>query len=365
MSKHSKAREIARLRLQVQGISQPRFETPESVVHWLGAVQSQEYGPAKWSVGQRMHAATDARLERAVAEGTILRTHVPRPTWHFILPADIRWMLELTAPRVRTMLASYDRKLELDDAVYARSNAVIAQAVEGGNHLTRTEIAAVLESAGLTARGQRLGHLVARAELDRVICSGAPRGKQQTYASFDERAPGAPSLDRDEALAELTRRYFTSHGPATVKDFRWWSSLKSADAKRGLDIVGSELERASIDGRDYWFAEPQPATRRVRPRAHLLQGYDEYIVAYTESRHVLNVDGLLGPAPKGAVSYLHACILDGQVIGHWRHRAGTTAVEVRLLKPLDRTARKTLEDATAAYGRFLDVPVTLRLVESA
>lgn len=354
-----KAREIAKLRLHTQRVSHPRFDTPESVVHWLGAVQSQEYTPAKWSIGQRMRRATDVLLDRAIADGKILRTHVLRPTWHFVLPADIRWMLELSVPRVRTMLASYDRKLSLDDAVYAMSNDLIARAVEDGNHLTRTEIGTVLSSAGLSAKGQRLGHLVVRAELDRVICSGKPRGKQQTYALFDERAPDAPSLARDEALAELTRRYFTSHGPATLKDFRWWASLRAADAKRGLDIVGSELDRAVIADRDYWFAEPTPALRNARLRAHLLQAYDEYIVAYTESRYVLNVTGLVNMTPQCAVSFPHAVIMDGQVVGRWRRRAGTPRVDVRLARALNRAEQRVLEDAVAQYGRFVETPTTL------
>lgn len=358
MSPGTKAGEIARLRLRVQGVSPSLLDTPESVVHWLGAVQSQEYGPAKWSIGQRTRAATAALLDDAISGGRILRTHILRPTWHFVLPADIRWMLELTAPRVRTMLASYDSKLSLDDAVYARSNELIARAVEGGNHLTRTEVAAALANAGLSAKGQRLGHLMVRAELDQVICSGEPRGKQQTYASFDERAPDAPSLGREEALAELTRRYFTSHGPATLKDFRWWASLKAADAKRGLDMVRPELEHVAIAGREYWFAESTPASRNAGRRAHLLQGYDEYIVGYTESRDVLNVDGLVDPIPQGAVSFTHAVVLDGQVVGRWRHRAGTAMVEARLARRLDRGEERAVEEAAKRYGRFIGTPLT-------
>ncbi len=210
-------------RLHNQLLIQHPFDQPNEVVAWLGAVQAQEYGHAKWALGMRLPGATDVDVERAIAEGSILRTHVMRPTWHFVTSADIRWMLELTGPRVHALNAYYYRQQGLDDALFARSNAVLAKALAGGNYLTRPELQAALAGAGIVADGGlRASYLMMRAELDMLICSGPRRGKQFTYALLDERAPAASSLPRDEALAELTRRYFTSHGPATLKDFAWW-----------------------------------------------------------------------------------------------------------------------------------------------
>ena len=166
----------------------------------------------------------------------------------FVTPADIRWLLELTAPRVRATMAHYDRQLELDDALYLRSNAAIARALAGGQYRTRAELGTTLAAAGLAAEGQRLGHIVMRAELDGVICSGAPaRQAVHLCAAGGACATGA-DVNRDEALAELTRRYFISHGPATVRDFVWWSGLTVADAKAGLALVGADLSQEEIDG---------------------------------------------------------------------------------------------------------------------
>jgi hypothetical protein len=212
--------EIAHQRLHNQLISRQTFEKAGDVVGWLGAVQAQDYAAAKWAVGQRVQEATDVAIDRAFADGAILRTHVMRPTWHFVTPADIRWMLQLTAPRVNALNASYYRQRALDDDIFKRSNAILAKALQGGKQLTRTELASVLQQAGIaTGDLLRLTYLMIRAELDGVLCSGARRGKQFTYALLDEQAPQAKSLERDEALAELTRRYFTSHGPATLQDF--------------------------------------------------------------------------------------------------------------------------------------------------
>lgn len=208
--------EIAGRRLLSQGLSGAPFRRATEVVGWLGAVQSQEYVVAKWSVGQRSSGLSDAAMDAALADGTLVRTHVLRPTWHFVTAADVRWLLALTGPRVLAGNASYHRKFGLEQEAFARSNALLAQAVAGGAELTRKEVAAVL--AAITTDNIAVGFLLMHAELTGVITSGGLKGKQRTYASFAERVPPAPELARDEALAELTRRYFTSHGPATRAD---------------------------------------------------------------------------------------------------------------------------------------------------
>src|SRR5438034_1155848 len=240
---------IAHQRLHNQFITQQTFEKAGDVLRWLGAVQAQDYAAAKWALGLRTQNSTDNLIEQAFTDGTILRTHVMRPTWHFVLPADIRWMLALTAPRVLSTIAYYDRTLELDDAVFTQSNAVLAKALQGGKQLTRTELVSVLQQAGIaTDNLQRIGHILMHAELDGIICSGARRSKQFTYALLDERAPQAGTLDCEEALAEFARRYFTSHGPATLQDFVWWSGLTVDDARACLEMVTSQLMHEVVDG---------------------------------------------------------------------------------------------------------------------
>jgi hypothetical protein len=196
-----------------------------------------------------------------------------------------------------------------------------------------------------------------------VVCSGVPRGKQNSYALVTERAPDAVQMDPDEALAELTRRYFVSHGPATSKDFRWWSSLTAAAAKRGLEMLAGELEREEVGKVEFWRGreEPPPPAREM-PAAHLLQGYDEYIVGYTESRHVLDIAGLARAVP-GTIPFYHAVIVDGQVVGHWRRqlRGGEMVVEMRLLRELEGDERAQVERAVERYAAFAGLPARLRV----
>lgn len=229
--------DILRQRLWNQRVAGSPFDAPETMVRALVGVQSQDYPGARWSVGQRTRDCTDADVARAYDDGKILRTHLLRPTWHFVAPDDIRWILELTAPRVHALNAPYYRKFGLDGAVLARAQGVIEGALGGGEGRTRAELAATLAGAGIVVEGLGLSYTMMHAELEGLICSGANRGKQQTYALLEARAPGARSLPREEALAELTRRFFVGHGPATLKDYVWWAGLSVAEAKRGVESV--------------------------------------------------------------------------------------------------------------------------------
>jgi hypothetical protein len=358
---------IAQRRLANQGITSPRFGSPEAVVGWLGAVQAQEYDVAKWSLGQRAIAETDVSVERALAEGRILRTHALRPTWHFVLPADIRWLLGLTAPLTRRMMSYYDQRLELDAATYHRSNALIEQALSETPVLTRSEVAALLAVGGIEASGQRLAHLMFDAELSCLVCSGPRRGKQQTYALLSERAPNAKSLTRDESLAELARRFFSSHGPATSRDFASWTGLTIGDARRALAMLGSDAESCEVDGRTYWRAGEQEAAGLdtiASQRAHLLQGYDEYIMGYSESRDVFGYGGR-GTLPPGWRPMTHAVIVDGLVAGHWRRTVTPklVTVDLQLYRQLRMREHDDVEAAVERYGAFAGVPAAIGGIE--
>jgi hypothetical protein len=272
--------EIARQRLHNQRLSSAGLKKPGDLVKWMGAVQAQDYYGAKWALGQRIQAATDDDIEKAFAVGEILRTHVMRPTWHFVAPADIRWLLKLTAPRVNAASAYSFRKLELDDAVFRRSNKALASALQGGKHLTREALRTVLKRARIAGDDLlRFNHMLIRAELDGLICSGPRHGKQFTYALLDERVPQAKALSRDEALAELTQRYFASHGPATSSDFMWWSGLSAIDVKRGLEMARSHLVEEVIGGKIYWRPASTRGVTRAAGAAYLLPTFDEYLIA--------------------------------------------------------------------------------------
>jgi hypothetical protein len=358
-----KSRDIARLRMHNQFLWGEPLGSPEQVVHHLAALQAQEYPFAKWSVAQRSAGVDDAAMQKAFDDGTILRTHILRPTWHFVLPADIRWMMSISAPRVKGLMAHYDRKLELDDTLFATSNRAIAKAISKRGHLTRKEIAEVLGRAGIEASGQRLGHIVMRAELDAVICSGAMRGKQHTYALVDERAPGA-ALPEDDAFAELARRYFTARGPATVKDFARWGSFTIAQAARALEAVSPALEHEVVGGRTYWFAGTAPGRRSPTRRADLVQLYDETIMGYFESRDVLAA--ATAALPVEQVAFPHAILLDGRLVGRWSlvRARDSIVVEASLDRPPNAAEERALDAATSRYARFLGRPATLEIVKS-
>ena len=231
------------------------FHKPTDVLKWLGAVQAQDFYGAKWALGLRLRDATDELIEKAFSDGEIIRTHVMRPTWHFVAASDIRWLLKLTAPRVNMTARNYYRKFELDDGVFKRINRALERALGGGRQLTRQELRTAINKAGIPCDDLlRFTFILLRAELDALICSGARSGKQFTYALFDERVPDTKTLSKDEALAELARRYFTSRGPATLRDFVWWSGLSTTDARTGLALIQGSLSKEKIDSEDYWFS---------------------------------------------------------------------------------------------------------------
>ncbi|HSL43751.1 MAG TPA: winged helix DNA-binding domain-containing protein [Anaerolineales bacterium] len=351
--------EVIRLRLHNQLLSQSNYSQPAEVVEWLGPVQSQDYAGAKWALAQRLEdPTTDAAIEKAFNEGKILRTHMMRPTWHFVTPTDICWMLELTAPRVRVAMAHMDRQLGLDRAIIKRSNATLKKALQGNQQLMRSELGPILEKAGVSVEGYRLGQLMGHAELDGVICSGARKGKQFTYALLEERAPHARKLQRDEALAELTRRYFRSHGPATLQDFVWWSGLTMTDARKGLEAVNSEFEQEVVDDRTYWFAASTSGKRRSA-RAHLLSSYDEYTVGYRDRSAIFDVShtGKLSAFRESVLTQV--ILIDGEISGTWKRtiRKSKVTVELAPFTELTSAHNQAVLAAAHRYGTFLDLPV--------
>jgi hypothetical protein len=355
---HMTAFDIVRQRLHNQHLLGAPFARPEEVVQWFGAVQAQEYPGATWGIAQRMDGLTQAAIDRAFAEGAILRTHAMRPTWHFVTPADIRWLLRLTSPRVHAVNASYYRKLGLEAGVLERSATALTNALRDGRHLTRGELAAALEQAGITRATDdrlRLAYLVMHAELEGLICSGAMRGRQHTYALLDERVPAATILDREQALAELTRRYFTSHGPSTVKDFAWWSGLATADVRAGLELNRSQLETATIEGQTYWFRPDAATSPAASPIAHLLPAYDEYTIAYKEHSAILEPDYReLIVAAFGIV-----IVIDGRIVGAWKRVVEKHRVLLALspFRALAEAEQQALAQAVQRYSAFLGKPV--------
>ncbi len=347
-----KSRDIITLRLKNQQLTDTSFTTPADLVQWLGAVQAQDYAAAKWALANRLTQPVETDIEKAIDDGKILRTHVLRPTWHFVSPDDIRWMIALTEPRISAFSAKYFRDLQLDKTVLKRSNKIIVKALQSGKHLTRKELGDTLTKAGIATNELRLTHIVFRAELDQLICNGAKRGKQFTYALLEQRAPNAKVLKQDEALAELSRRYFASRGPATAKDFTWWSGLSPGDARKGIEIIKSQLESEEVNGQIYLSVSSNALKQTKKQTIHLLPSYDEYTVAYNDRTLVLDPEF----ASKGGNGIFNPnIVVDGQVKGTWRRELKNDKVvmDISFFSPASKSIQQKVSSAATRYANFL------------
>ena len=320
-------------------------------------------------------------MEQALSDGRILRTHILRPTWHFVHREDLRWLTALSAPRLHQGNGGMYRRTGIDAAAADRSGQVLAEAVRGGRHLTREQLAARLHDAGFAATGFGLAYLIMHAEVSGILASGSPvrspgGALKQTYALFDERVPPGPAvpLTRAEALSELVRRYFTSRGPATVKDCADWSGLTMADVRLGLQeslaATPETLATSVIDGVVHYFdagTDGVNAASAAGPRIDLIQCYDEYVMGYSATRHYL---GGSAPAFPVAGAPMHVVLLDGRMAGSWRHTmsAGRCELDIRLFAAADpapgvtpdsagdRAVGDAVQDAVDRYGAFLGIP---------
>lgn len=349
---------IPQRRLAGQLVTNPVASLVEAVA-WLGAVQAQDYGLSPWALGLRSQGATAAMVDRAVADGSIVRTHAFRGTWQYIARDDARWMLALVADRVVKGSAARYRAMGLDERTLRRAEDVLRDATGGGAQLTRAEIAAALQRARIATDGHRLSHIIGRAELDAVICSGGRRGKQPTYAAFDERVPQAAARSRDSAFAELARRFFRSRGPATMRDFLWWTGLAAAEVRAGHAAIAGELACADVDGATYWWHRDAARGRsRTASIAHLLPAFDEYLIGYSDRCDVLHPDHVR--AINNGGGFLAAIVVvDGHVAGTWSRsfeRAGLT-IDLAPLRAWKRAARAAITEAAERYAAFVASPL--------
>lgn len=346
-------------RLVNQQIAGTNFSKPEEMVGWLGAVQAQEYAMSKWAIGLRMAGLKDADVEKAFNEGKILRTHVLRPTWHFVTREDIRWVLHLSAPRVHAVNAYYYRQAELDKKVFKKCNDVLVRALEGGKFLTRTDLQAVLAKSKIVAEGMRLGALMMQAELDGIICSGPRQGKQFTYALIAERAPGTKILPREEALARLTFQYFRSRGPAMVQDYAWWSGLTVKEIMEGVHSLGKEIVQIKINGQEYFMAadrqELPVINKRTSQATFLMPDYDEYGISYKNRSAILPTKSTAAkPAAKPNFVYNRMIVADGRIIGAWKpiQDKKSLNVDTVFFQPLRKTQQAAVTKAIQRYIEF-------------
>ena len=367
-----RAEDLARSRLASQGI-QPdsTAKSPEDVLTSLGAVQAQDYPAALWAIGLRCgDSATKADVEEAIAERRISRTWLMRGTLHFASSRDIHWMLRLFAPRLLKTAISRDAHLGLGDDAIAKAEALFAKALKREGQLTRDQMYDVLERGGMEVSGLLGYHMLYRAAWDGVICFGAHQGKQQTFELLEDRIGSRRELSNDQALAELTTRYFTSHGPATVKDYVWWSGLKVSDAKAGIQ-ASPGLASETVDKKTYFMAK---SSRRdaIGEGVHLLPAFDEYLVGYADRSAMLGDPDTQRMLRSGKIVFTHSngiflpvVVADGEVVGTWKRKneKDRVVVAIRPFGELDDGRREGAREAAGRFGEFLEVDVATQFDE--
>ena len=358
--------DIVYQRLVNQRISGEKFEKPEEVVRWLGALQAQDYLQSLWAIGLRLQSATVVDIEQAVLDGKIVRTWPMRGTLHFVPPEDAKWMLRLSASR---MLAKDGRRLEqlgLDEEIMELCKELFCDALKGNKRLSRPEMMKLLEEAGISTENQRGYHILWYVSQSGMICLGPMHDKQQTFVLLDEWVPNSRDLSREESLAELARRYVAGHGPATVHDLAWWAGLTVTEARSGLEAAMPELVSEEIDGKEYWTTSDTPGHRAYhKSSVDLLPAFDEYLIGYKDRTAVLTVEDAPKVVPGKNGIFLPTIVVDGRVVGTWKRKLKKNTIEVTLspFTHLGDSAEGAIK-AAEYYSNFVGLPLSSTEIEA-
>ncbi len=353
---------VPTFRLQSQHIQQADFTRAKEVVTWMGAMQAQDYVGTLWSIALRTQKLTRVDVEQAIINREIVRTWPMRGTLHFVAAKDARWMVQLLAPRATAATASRRRSLELTDAVLEKSKQLLERSLSGGIALSRQVLCDLLDAGGIATAGQRGIHILRYFSEQGLLCFGPHEGKQPTFVLMDEWLPRTPEKSHEEALFELTRRYFTSHGPATLQDFAGWANITLGDARRGLALTGNELQQTEINQKVYWHRLNLGTSRQ--PSLFLLPGFDEYILGYKDRSAMLAPEYANRIIPGGNGVFQATIVSNGQVIGIWKRTTKTKGTLVRLetFETLSKTERIAVTQQAKRYETFLQSPVEITYV---
>ena len=346
---------IALHRLINQQVAQHRWSKVGKLVAWLGAIQAQDYLGAKWSMALRIPGTIESDIDKAIATKTIIRTWPMRGTLHFVAAADVHWMRILLTPRIIAGSARRQDELELTTAVYARCEKIFIKALRGGRQVTREALCALLEKEKISAKGPRSYHIFWRLAQEGLLCFGAHEGSQSTFALLDEWAPNAKAREREDSLAELAKRYFIGHGPATLQDFVWWSGLKISDARAALEMAAPSLAKEIVEGKTYWMARDMPALPKDMEPVHLLPGFDEFLLGYTDRRATLDPKHAQKICPGFNGVFMNTVLIDGKVRGTWKRVIKKNAVTLTPIpfKSFIRAEKKDIAVVAERYGQYL------------
>lgn len=355
-----KSLDILQQRLYNQQIIRQSFQKPEEVVAWLTAIQAQDYSGAKWAIALRLKDITDKDIEQAIAERKIIRTWPMRRTLHFVSATDVRWLLKLLTPRIIKRSTALYRQLELDEKLFSKCKKLFVKALQGGKLLTRNEMYNVLQKAKISTADLRGLHILCHLAQDGLICFAARKGKQPTFALIDEWVPAAKPLTNEESLALLTRKYFLSHGPATIQDFAWWSGLTVAEVKKGIQTIKSDLQNEIQNGQQYWMSNNMHFEKVKTKGVFLLPSFDEYLVAYKDrslavdkahTKNIFSVNGI----------FSSVIIVNNKVEGTWKRsfEKDKVRIETNLFSELSKAKKSAVIKVAKQYGKFSEMKTIL------
>lgn len=352
--KHTRRlRQIAQTRLHAQQIIGSPFNQPADLVGYMGAIQSQDYAMSKWAIGLRVKNCTEKDIDKALDKGTILRTHVLRPTWHLVAANDIYWMLALTATRIKARMQTNNRLLGLTEKIFTKSNSIIEKELGKGEHLTREALAKVLEKGKIATHDNRLAHLMEWAELDGIACSGKMKGNKKTYALLSDRVPNNKSFTKDESLAQLATIYFKSRGPATTEDFAWWSGLTLTEARQGLAMVKTNFVHEEIAGKQYCWSPDLTIPAKSNSSVFLLPAFDEFIISYKDRSASLPVEHNKKALTANGI-FFPIVVVNGQVSALWKRSIEKEKLQLQtdFFEPPGSLTTRLLKKETKRFQHF-------------
>ena len=354
------SREISNARLRSQKVEATEFSTAREIVSWMGAMQAQDYSMAKWAIGSRLSYPSDQRIESSIDKGEIIRIHVLRPTWHFVSSDDVYWMLELSAHKIKSSFKSRHKELGLTDSIITKTTGIIERTMENGKSSTRDELAKEFNKSGIRTDANRLSHILFHAEMDGIICSGPIKNNKPTYALLYERVPYKKNISKDEALAELAKRYFTSRCPATLEDFVWWSNLSVSDARKAIDHIKADFTSESIGTGKYLIPNSYSKPNPEKISVHFLPAYDEFLISYKDRSSSLALINNKSTVSDNGIFH-PTIVVNGQVEGLWKRiiQKNKVIIEMNLFQKYDLQVRKQIEKKACQFGQFLEKEIEI------
>jgi Winged helix DNA-binding domain len=357
---------ISHARLVSQKVTESDINGAKELVSYMGAIQAQDYAMSKWAVGVRLREPMLRHIDDSLLKGEIIRIHVLRPTWHLVSAEDVHWMIKLTAPKIRSSMTARNKQLELSEAVISKTNRILESSLENGVSLTRDELAKKFGSAGIRTDENRLSHILFEAELETIICSGPEKENKQTYALLDHRVPVKKDLSRDESLAELAGRYFTSRSPATIHDFAWWSNLSLTEIRKAVDLIGSDFHSETVGLQQFILPETFSWPKQTISMVRLLPSYDEFLISYRDRSSSLSIVNNPKTVSTNGI-FFPIVVVNGQVAGLWQRsvKKNKLAINANLFQQLSRAKHNQIEKQAGRFGRFLGIEPEVRINDPA